>query len=196
MNLFLPIYYIIYLLLVVLWRVLSVKKSTGINAFSLLAKTGPQGVIVRHFKVAPFISAFVLIIYTCFNNLYPYLSPFKWLETPLTFFIGAALLLLSLVWIVIAQIQMGQSWRIGIDTTSKTELKKHGLFSISRNPIFFGVKITMIGFFFVLPNAITLMLMVLDYTLINIQVALEEEYLLSVHGESYHDYCTSVRRWI
>lgn len=196
MKLFLPLYYIVYLLLVVLWRVLSVKKTTGINAFSLLAKTGPQGVIVRHFKIAPFISAFVLIIYSCFDTLYSYLSPFVWLENPLLKGVGCIFLMGSLGWIVIAQIQMGTSWRIGIDTSTKTKLKQHGLFFISRNPIFFGVKLTMIGFFLVLPNAITFMLMVLDSTLINIQVALEEEFLLTVHGEDYRDYCNRVRRWI
>jgi hypothetical protein len=34
---------------------------------------------------------------------------------------------------------MKNSWRIGIDTVTKTELVTTGLFAISRNPFFFGM---------------------------------------------------------
>jgi protein-S-isoprenylcysteine O-methyltransferase Ste14 len=50
------------------------------------------------------------------------------------------------------------SWRIGIDTKTKTELVTNGLFSISRNPIFFGMIITLIGVFLATPNALTVLL--------------------------------------
>jgi protein-S-isoprenylcysteine O-methyltransferase Ste14 len=52
-------------------------------------------------------------------------------------YIGLTLLFISLVWTVIAQGHMKNSWRIGIDTDTKTELVTSGLFSVSRNPIFF-----------------------------------------------------------
>jgi protein-S-isoprenylcysteine O-methyltransferase Ste14 len=34
--------------------------------------------------------------------------------------------------------QMGDSWRIGIDQEQKTSLVRHGVFKLSRNPIFLG----------------------------------------------------------
>ena len=78
---------------------------------------------------------------------------------------------------------------------SVRELKEKGLFSLSRNPVFLGIKINMIGFFLVLPNAITLTLLILDIALIDIQIALEEEHLLQLHGEKYRAYASRVRKW-
>ena len=43
--------------------------------------------------------------------------------------------------------QMGKSWRIGIDTENKTDLVEKGLFTVSRNPIFFGMRMALFGFF-------------------------------------------------
>lgn len=194
-QLFLPTYYIVFLILAVFWRIIFVKRKTGINAFSLLNATGHQGVIGAYFKMAPFGSTLVIIIYTFFNELYPYLASFNWIQSNITTVIGIVLLVLSLIWIIVAQIQMGISWRIGIDSLHKTKLKKAGLFSLSRNPIFLGIKINVLGFFLILPNAITLTILILDIALIDVQVALEEEHLLKIHGEDYKEYANRVRRW-
>ena len=102
----------------------------------------------------------------------------------------------GLVWVVIAQSQMGASWRIGIDHEEKTEFIQTGLFTYSRNPIFVGVIFISFGFFLVLPSSITLTILMLDIALIQIQVALEEEYLATSHGEEYSHYCSKIRRWI
>ena len=104
--------------------------------------------------------------------------------------------MITLVWIWGSQSQMGNSWRIGIDIGNKTELVKSGVFSISRNPIFLGIKVNVIGFFLVMPNAVTLVVLIATIILIDVQVVLEEEYLLKVHGDSYSDYCQEVKRWI
>ena len=102
----------------------------------------------------------------------------------------------SLVWIWVSQTQMGNSWRIGIDEESETELVTQGVFSLSRNPIFLGMKLNSLGFFLVIPNAITLVVLLLGVALIDVQVALEEEYLGKVHGDKYKVYFNNVRRWL
>jgi protein-S-isoprenylcysteine O-methyltransferase Ste14 len=51
---------------------------------------------------------------------------------------------------------MGASWRIGIDSANATELVSKGLFSVSRNPIFLAIRLALLGFFLVAPNAATL----------------------------------------
>jgi protein-S-isoprenylcysteine O-methyltransferase Ste14 len=75
-------------------------------------------------------------------------------------------------------------------------LVEKGLFTLSRNPIFFGMRAALFGFFLTLPNAFTLLAIVLADVLMQIQVRLEEEFLQSAHGESYENYCRKVRRWI
>jgi protein-S-isoprenylcysteine O-methyltransferase Ste14 len=109
---------------------------------------------------------------------------------------GVGLLGLSLIWTVIAQYQMGESWRIGIDQDHTTALIHRGLFRISRNPIFVGMITTLLGLFFVIPNAVTLVILVTGVAVIAIQVRLEEAYLFELHGDDYAKYRRRVRRWL
>jgi len=91
---------------------------------------------------------------------------------------------------------MGNSWRIGIDAGDKTQLVQHGVFRWSRNPIFLGMRVTLFGFFLILPNVMTFATLVLGEALMQIQVRLEEEYLRRTHGEEYRKYCQQTRRWL
>ena len=91
---------------------------------------------------------------------------------------------------------MGESWRIGIDRDRTTELVQKGFYHWSRNPIFFGMRFTLLGLFLTLPSAAALAILTLGNALIQIQVRLEEEYLLRTHGETYRVYCQQTRRWL
>jgi protein-S-isoprenylcysteine O-methyltransferase Ste14 len=91
---------------------------------------------------------------------------------------------------------MRESWRIGIDEEVKTELVRRGVFRLSRNPIFLGMRIMLIGFFLALPNAVTLAMLLVGDALMQIQVRLEEEHLARMHGENYREYQRKTRRWL
>lgn len=103
---------------------------------------------------------------------------------------------MPLAWMVVAQAQMGESWRIGIDEEHRTPLVRKGVFDLSRNPIFLGMMLTLAGLFLVIPNAVTLLALVLGAVLIQIQVRLEEEFLSRTHGEEYAEYRREVSRWL
>mgnify|MGYP001490612632 CR=1 FL=1 len=66
-----------------------------------------------------------------------------------------------------------------------------GVFRLSRNPIFLGMRLTLLGLFLVIPNAVTLAVLVLGNVLVQVQVRLEEAF-----GEVYARYREQVRRWI
>ena len=91
---------------------------------------------------------------------------------------------------------MGNSWRIGIDEEKKAALVSTGVFRISRNPIFLGMIITLLGFFLTVPNAVTLLILILGFVLMQIQVRLEEQFLVSIHNHKYQSYSRQVRRWL
>jgi protein-S-isoprenylcysteine O-methyltransferase Ste14 len=91
---------------------------------------------------------------------------------------------------------MGDSWRIGIDDQTKSPLVQHGLFGVSRNPIFLGMMVMLMGLLFTIPTGVTLAVTLLGIVLIHIQVRLEEPFLLEKYGETYRDYQKRVRRWI
>ena len=122
--------------------------------------------------------------------------PIEWFERTWIRLTGVALLLISLLWTILAQAQMGDSWRIGIDTEHRTELVRSGVFKISRNPIFVGMMVTLLGLFLTVPTVVTLITLLVGVILIGIQVRLEEEYLTMTHGDKYVEYRHSVRRWI
>lgn len=196
-RMFLPFYLVVFIFAVFLLRTFIVWKKTGINAYVLLKQEGAEGVVARYFKLIPLASILVVITISIFPSSYTYLAPLYWLEEQQSLSqVGIFLLVISLIWIWISQTQMGNSWRIGIDKTTETKLVNKGVFLISRNPIFLGLAINLIGFFLVIPNAATLTIMLLGIAIIEIQVALEEQHLLRLHNENYVNYCKNVRRWL
>jgi protein-S-isoprenylcysteine O-methyltransferase Ste14 len=73
---------------------------------------------------------------------------------------------------------------------------RKGVFGLSRNPIFLGMMLTLLGLFLVIPNAVTLLILGLGVVLIQIQVRLEEEFLSRTHDRNYEEYRRDVRRWL
>lgn len=193
---FLPIYLAGYVLAAFFWRSYVVWKKTGINPVVFRGSDDAHDFIGRVFKLFLAGVVAVVIVYSFFPSAYPYLLPVSWLEQPWIRSAGVVLLIASLIWTVLAQVRMGESWRIGIDNEHKTKLVQTGLFRISRNPIFLGIIVTLLGLFLVIPNAITLLILVLGVVLINIQVRLEEDYLRRTHGDEYVDFTKRVGRWI
>lgn len=171
-------------------------KRTGVNPVTFRGADTAHDYIGKLFKIVMLALALTIIIYAFAPNFYPYLLPIAWLENRATQYVGIGLLLTSLAWTIVAQIQMGNSWRIGIDEEKETALVQKGLFRLSRNPIFLGMQITLLGFFLVIPNALTLLILVLGFTLIQIQVRLEEDFLTRTRSGEYSEYLGRVRRWL
>jgi protein-S-isoprenylcysteine O-methyltransferase Ste14 len=109
--------------------------------------------------------------------------------------LGWGLVAAGLFLTVLAQAQMGASWRIGIDT-ARTELVTGGLFSVVRNPIFTGMLAMVSGIVLVTPSAWTVMALGHYVLLVSLQVRLEEEHLLRLHGDAYRAYAARVGRFL
>jgi protein-S-isoprenylcysteine O-methyltransferase Ste14 len=135
-----------------------------------------------------------VFIYSFSDKMYQYLVPISNLMKDVFLIIALILIHLSLLWISVAQYQMSNSWRVGIDENNKTELITKGLFSYSWNPIFLGMIISVAGIFFILPNTLTFFLMLTTYIVIQIQIRLEEEFLEKQHGEQYLIYKKTTKR--
>ena len=190
------IYIIVYFLLVFVIRSVLLWKKTGINPLTFNKTDDAHGFNGKIFKLISLFELVVVGIYAFGNRIYEYLLPFWYLENPWLQKIGWGLLLLSLIFVWVAQTQMANSRRIGIDEKNKSKLITKGLFSISRNPIFLGIMIANVGLFLVIPNAFTLLIISLSFISINTQIRLEEEFLKREFGDEYQDYLGKVRRWI
>jgi protein-S-isoprenylcysteine O-methyltransferase Ste14 len=192
----LPTYFFVYFLIAFAWRSWRVWKTTGINPYVLRGTDDAYGYIGRWFKGLMIASVAVVASVAWSGSVPEIFDPWTWPVAPVAQVAGWMLLAATLAWIAIAQWQMGQSWRIGIDTENKTALVNSGLFSVSRNPIFLGMRLNLLGFFLVLPSALTAVIFILGEILMQIQVRLEEAFLAQQHGAAYATYCAAVKRWL
>ncbi len=196
LKIFLPAYLLAYFFAAFFWRSFVVWKRTGVNPLVFSGSDSAHDYIGRIFKLLFAAVVAAVAVYSTSGRLYEYLTPVAWLERGWLQAVGVVLLLSSLAWTVVAQAQMGESWRIGIDEERRTPLVREGVFGLSRNPIFLGMMLTLLGLFLVIPNAVTLLVLGLGVVLIQIQVRLEEEFLSGMHGEAYAEYRRDVRRWL
>jgi protein-S-isoprenylcysteine O-methyltransferase Ste14 len=193
---FLPVYLIAYFGAAFFWRSFMVWKRTGVNPVVFKGTDDAHDFIGGVFKFLFALIVAVVLVYCFWPGVYVYFLAVDWLEHSWVKWSGVVLLLLSLVWTVLAQAQMGESWRIGIDQKHSTDLIQSGVFRLSRNPIFIGMMVTLLGLFLVIPNALTMLSFVLGVVLIQVQVRLEEEFLARSHGDQYAQYRRRVGRWI
>jgi protein-S-isoprenylcysteine O-methyltransferase Ste14 len=196
LKIFLIAYYLLFLLFAMVRPTYRVWKATGVNPYKLGNSDSAHDYIGRNFRLVLIASVLVILTFTFFPSWYRQFFPIPYLTSDAFAWAGLALLLVALVWVLVAQAHMQKSWRIGIDESVKTELVRHGLFKISRNPIFLGMRVMLLGLFLVLPSALMLVILVAGEILVQTQVRLEEEFLTRMHGAAYLTYRKQVRRWI
>ena len=125
------------------------------------------------------------------------LQPFAPLDEPLVRWSGVVLVGLGIAITIGSQVAMGRSWRADVDPDARTELVTSGPFRLVRNPVFTGSAITVVGLAFVVPNVVSLLMLVAFLTGLEIQVRLvEEPYLLRVHGDAYRAYAARTGRFV
>lgn len=195
-KLFTSIFFVLYMLASFGWPTYRTWKQTGIKPLTFGKADNAHDFVGKWFKITVGIIPINILLYSLSADIYLYTLPVWYLRYDYFKILGLAICVSSWLWTVVAQYQMGNSWRIGIDETNKTSFVTKGLFRISRNPIFFGMLMTMIGFFFLIPNALSLLVIVCGYLLMQVQIRLEEEFLTKQFGEEYTHYKKQVRRWI
>jgi protein-S-isoprenylcysteine O-methyltransferase Ste14 len=195
MALFLLFFFALFFGAAFFWPTWRLWRRERVNALVLTYDDTAHGLVGRWFR-ATLIGIFVLLIVMVAGVPEAAVGRLPFMETELLRWIGWALLGASLLWVVAAQAQMGTSWRIGIDRGSQPPLVRQGVFAVSRNPIFLGMRASLLGLFLVLPNAITLATLLLGEALMQVQVRLEEEHLASAFGTDYEAYRRQVRRWV
>lgn len=119
-----------------------------------------------------------------------------WMAGEFTRRLSIALMAIATAWTAYAQFAMGNSWRIGIPQGAAPPLRSNGPFAVSRNPIFLGMLIFVLGMTLWSASAVTIGLLVAAYLALEVQIRGEESFLERAHGEAYRIYRARVRRWI
>lgn len=191
---YLPVFLLVYLAVTFILPSLRVYKQTSINPVTFGRRDDAHDYIGFIMKIITGLLIAAILLFSLNDRAYQLLAPFHYLHQVWIKYTGLFFLHTSLTWIMIAQYQMKQSWRIGLDEKNKTELITGGLFRLSRNPVFLGMIVSTTGMFLVIPNAITFFTVTASYIVIQIQIRLEEEHLQKLHGAAYSDYKQKVRR--
>lgn len=188
-------YYIAFFALTFVWPVWRFWRREGITPLALANDDSLHGDVALWFRA--WIMAIFLLVGALAAGLSPsLLGQLNWFKTNILEWVGIAALAISMPIIAIAQIQMGRSWRIGIDQKRQTAIVDKGIFAHSRNPIFIGIRINLLGLFLIVPTGVTLAIWLLSELLMSVQVRLEEAHLRAIVGADYETYCRNTRRWI
>ena len=111
--------------------------------------------------------------------------------------VGLVVSVFGIALTLVAQLAMGESWRIGVDSDERTSLVTDGPFTLARNPIFAAMLFTALGLAMVIPNIVSLIGLVALSLALEVQVRLvEEPYLLLAHGDGYRAYAQRVGRFV
>jgi protein-S-isoprenylcysteine O-methyltransferase Ste14 len=125
------------------------------------------------------------------------LEPIEAIDGAIGHAIGIALAACGLVLTFLAQLAMGDSWRIGVDPEERTQLVTDGPFELVRNPIYSAMFPTVVGLVLMVPNALALSAVAALAIGLELQVRLvEEPHLLQVHGDEYAAYAARVGRFV
>lgn len=181
-------------------RTLWVWRTTGENPNKIKRDDSIMGFCGRIYGL----TGIALSLYVALRVFYPsldvQLGAIAYLSHTSITWLGLALATMGTLFAILSQIYMAKSWRIGIPCDAEGEkpgeLVSGGPFRISRNPFFTGLIFYYLGLFLMLPNALTLTVIITIWAVLNVQVRLEEQFLERTIGKPYSDYKITVRRWI
>ncbi len=144
-----------------------------------------------------FAAAIGLILAAPLLHLAGAIKPFAPFEEPAVQALGVALYCFGLAGTLVAQRAMGSSWRVGVDTSERTDLVTAGPFALVRNPIFAAMIPTSVGLTLMVPSVVAIGGLLALVVALHLQVrVVEEPYLAATHGQAYADYAGRVGRFV
>jgi protein-S-isoprenylcysteine O-methyltransferase Ste14 len=140
---------------------------------------------------------FALVLpYLAVGRLPTWSWPLAVAHRPALLAIGLLLSVLGLAFFLIAQTQMGTSWRLNLDREAPGPLRRDGLFRFSRHPVYLGVGVMVLGISVALLSALSLVTLALLWATLALQAREEEAFLLNHFGSEYAEYAARVGRFV
>lgn len=98
--------------------------------------------------------------------------------------------------VIVAQVQMGRAWRVGVREGDAPLFVSHGLFRFSRNPIFVGMMLVGLSTAMVSGAWWSWAALALFVLSCIVQVRIEEAHLEASFGDAYRAFRRRVPRWL
>ena len=121
---------------------------------------------------------------------------YRLFDSPAAKIAGVFLITAGLIVFVLAFLNFGDSWRVGVDYQTPGALVTRGIFSITRNPIYVFINLWFIGTFLINGTIIFLVLAVLAIVAQHWQIVREERFLTQRYGEAYARYLQKTPRYL
>jgi protein-S-isoprenylcysteine O-methyltransferase Ste14 len=168
-------------------------RRTGKTGLIGLRRSGPAGWL----SGILFIGGMALGVVSIDQVLRHSLDPIDAVDVGWLHVIGIALAGTGGLSVFLAQLGMGESWRIGVNEAERTDLVTSGWFSIVRNPIYTAMILGWFGLALMVPTWLGLAAVPVIAAGLELQVrAVEEPYLVRTHGDEYRGYASRVGRFV
>ncbi len=128
------------------------------------------------------------------ENAWPGLAFFSALLNLPLFAVGGGLVVGGYACTLWCYAAMGDTWRIGINQKEKTTLVERGPYRVIRHPIYAFQLVMLAGAALLLPTLLSFVILVLHLICALIKAVDEENYLKTVHGQTYVDYMSRTGR--
>lgn len=141
-------------------------------------------------KFALFIPVLILPIAALGKSL-------AWFE-PLTWMVWMSLLfcVLAMIFLFFSLLQMGKYTKMGLPQKDNIELQTGGIYSLSRNPMYFGLFLLALASVLFVPNPLNLLAAVVGIIIHHLIILQEEKFLQSKFQHRWVDYKSRVRRYV
>jgi protein-S-isoprenylcysteine O-methyltransferase Ste14 len=169
-------------------------RRTGSTGFKGI---GPEAGPLEWIAGALFVVALGVGVAAPLLALLDVIEPIEALDGVAAHMAGVALAVAGIVATFVAQVGMGDAWRIGVEPEERTNLVTDGPFELVRNPIFAAMIPTALGLALMVPSVIAALGLAALVVALELQVRLvEEPYLLRSHGDAYAEYAARVGRFV
>jgi len=172
---------------------------TVITRVLLLRRVGTHAMHLGDLDKTDFLIPPVALFYfyTIFAAAFhwPLVNTQKFFHCNVIAWIGVGLCFIGLLVLFLSLVSFGRSFRVGIDVDQPDKLVTTGIFAISRNPIYVGFALVLVGQFLVFPNWVPLVYLAAALLLFHRQVLREESFMRQHYAQEYTEYCRRVRRY-
>ncbi len=164
-------------------RGIAIRRHTGDRPLAFLGATGIQRIAGMSFAAST--AALIVASGMAARDAMTDLA----LPAAVVALVGAAV-------VIVAQVQMGRAWRIGVREGDAPLFVSHGLFRFSRNPIFVGMMTVGLAAAFASQLWWAWAALAVFIVSCAVQVRIEERHLEASFGQSYRDFRATVPRWL
>ncbi len=163
-------------------RGIAIRRATGDRPWAFASAKGVQRIAGSSFarSVAALLIAAALAESGAINLTIP---------ASIIALVGAAL-------VIVAQVQMGRAWRIGVRAGDAPLFVSHGLFQFSRNPIFVGMMLVGLSVAIVSGTWWSWAALILFIASCIVQVRIEEAHLEASFGQDYRHFRAKTPHWL